>query len=123
MKTSSSAIPNDHSGCAGEVACLRCKAYGNLTREDFDIVDFYGKVQDQSVNLTPFGAGEGRPAIVSPRLEGWLAACELYGVPVDVRAGLVDDARFLFEAVHERVFVPGVHAIPSGELEPPAEPS
>lgn len=66
------------------------------------MVEFFGRVQDQTVNLTPMGTETGQ-AIVVPRLEGWLAACELYEVPQEIRAEIIDLSRAMFEATQDRL--------------------
>lgn len=97
------AYPGSHDGCVDEAtSCIRCSAHRYLTEEDWAAVSFYGKVQDQSVNLTPMGVADG-PAVLAPRLEGWVAACKLYGIPKADRADLIDVARAIFEGVHGRV--------------------
>jgi len=77
-------------------------------------MDFYGLVQDQTVNLS-----SGEPYL-TPRLEGWLAACDLYDVPQHLRAHLIDMARVIFGGVHDRMHVKGLVLIDPAELADPA---
>jgi hypothetical protein len=90
----------------------------NLTEEDWKIVSFFGRVQDQTVNLTPMGTESGE-SILAPRLEGWLAACEIYDVPAEGRADLIDAARCVFEGVHGRYKDGSVFRADIDQLEPP----
>jgi len=83
-----------------------------LTKGDREIMDFYGIVQDQTVNLTPMGVDGGGPHVLSPRLEGWVAACDLYDIPSESRPHLVEMARTLFEGIHGRISVHGLHKRP-----------
>ena len=84
-------------------------------------MDFLGIVQDQIVNIAPMGVEEGGPSPIYPRLEGWLAACDLYDIPRSSRPSIVDLARALFDGVHGRITVHGLHMIPIDELEDPVE--
>ena len=78
-------------------------------------MDFLGIVQDQVVNLAPPG-GEW---YLAPRLEGWVAACDIYCVPQGRRAQLIEMARILFEATNDRTNVQGLHRMPIHELTEP----
>ena len=82
-------------------------------------MEFYGAVQDQVVNMAPMGVEEGAPSPLYPRLEGWLAACEINGVPQHSRAFYVEMARTLFDAVQGRSNVSGLFQMPAEELAPP----
>jgi hypothetical protein len=82
-------------------------------------MDFLDLVQDQTVNLTPMG-GDGGAYHLAPRLEGWVAACDLYRIPIERRAYLVDQARFLFDATHGRVTVHQLYMIDQSEFEAPS---
>lgn len=84
-------------------------------------MSFFGRVRDQYVDCAPFGTGDGG-RVWRPRLEGWLAACELYDVPRGRRGELVDLARDLFEAVEGRLHVRGLHQLDPDELAPPEPP-
>jgi hypothetical protein len=85
-------------------------------------MDFLSIVQDQVVNLAPMGVEEGGPSALYPRLEGWLAACDLYNIPQHSRPGIVEAARLLFAGIHDRTNVSGLHQMPVEELlEPGAE--
>ena len=80
------------------------------------MIDFLRIVQDQVVNLAPMGVAEGAPSAIYPRLEGWIAACDLYNIPQHSRAGLVEMARVLFDGVNDRMIVSGIHRIPESDL-------
>jgi len=82
-------------------------------------VSFFNAVQDQVVDLTPMGVEGGGPHMLAPRLEGWLAACEIYGVSSETRARTVELARVLFEGVHERLSVDGLHRMDEASLSEP----
>lgn len=99
-------------------ACQWCLGKYWLQPGDWDVINFYGRVQDQVVNLTPGGVREGA-AVFAPRLEGWLAACKLYAVSKEDRVELLDDTRALFEAMHDRGRVWGLHTMDPKELLPP----
>ena len=78
-------------------------------------MDFYGQVQDQSTNLAPNGNADGEFIFV-PRLEGWLAICELNSIPKHERPRLVEGARYLFEGMHGRLSSGGVFGKDPTEL-------
>ena len=118
LKASSIALPSSHERC-GTTPCLACAASRHLTKGDMQIVDFFSVVQDQTVNLTPMGVEGGGPHVLAPRLEGWVAACELYEIPREDRAHMVQMARTLFEGVHGRVTVHDLHRIPVSALAEP----
>ena len=101
-----------------ESECLQCAAARNLTPEDWAVIDFFGHVQDQTVNLTPMGTKDG-VAVISPRIEGWLAVAEIQDVPLHDRADVIDDARLVFEAVHGRYTDGEVFYLPLEALRPP----
>lgn len=98
MKQGASVLSHGH--CDAQ-PCVECLARRYLTPEDWGVVTFYGKVQDQTINLTPNGDAEGQYHF-SPRLEAWLAVCELHNIPKDERPDLVSAARQLFEGMHGR---------------------
>lgn len=83
------------------------------------MVEFYQTVRDQVVNQTPMGM-EGGGVYLSPRLEAWVAACELLGVPTDSRRHLIATARFLHEAVEDRERSGSVHRLELDQLAPVA---
>ena len=100
---------------AEECKCQKCSALRHLLPEDWSIVSFYASVQDQVNNLTPMGTEDGKMWL-APNLPAWVAAADLYGVPAQARASLIDDARYLHEGISGRVHVPGVHGMPVEEL-------
>lgn len=112
LKAGPGQIPDRHEG---RCSCLSCNASRHLTEGDREIMEFFGIVQDQTVNSTQ---GDG-PCILSPRLEGWVAACELYGVPSESRPRLVDMARTLFSGVYGHVSVHGLHRMDELSLASP----
>lgn len=65
------------------------------------MVEFYQTVRDQVINQTPLGM-EGGGVYLSPRLEAWVAACDLLRVPPERRTQLIAATRFLHEAVEDR---------------------
>jgi hypothetical protein len=101
------------------LAKYRSEAAENLTQSDREIMDFLSIVRDQTVDLTPFGVDGGGPHVLAPRLEGWVAACDLYNVPREARPHLVDMARSLFDGVHGRINVHGLHGFPVSQLREP----
>jgi hypothetical protein len=120
-KANASWIPETHGSCEQE-PCVECKAALYLTADDREIMTFYEAVADQTVNLTPNGAPNGGAALLAPRLEGWVSACDLYGVPPFLRKTYVEMARLVFDGVQGRVSVHGLHKIKLEELEPPPFP-
>lgn len=113
-------MPDDHSACS-ETPCLSCEADRRLDAGDKEVVAFFARVRDQYVDCAPFGV-EGGGRLWRPRLEGWLAACELYDVPRERRGELVDLARDLFEAVEGRIAVRGLASLDPAELAAPPFP-
>ena len=91
------AVPARHTRCR-RTPCLECDAAAHLTEGDWRVVGFYGQVRDQLSNLTPMGKTQH----LAPRLEGWVAACELYDVPRRGRSELIDAARYLHESLQDR---------------------
>jgi len=110
-------IPKIHARCAFD-PCVQCSASRYLTGEDWRVVKFYSVVQDQVVNQTPLGVEGGR-AVLTPRLEGWLAACELYRVGEEDREDLVTMARAIFDSVHGRNMEHQIHLRPAEDMLPP----
>ena len=82
-------------------------------------MDFLGIVQDQVTDLTPMGVEGGGPHVLAPRLEGWVAACDLYDVPKEARSQLVEMTRSLFAGLHGRLNVHGLHGLPDSMLREP----
>ena len=76
-------------------------------------MEFFSIVRDQMVNT----GMEGVPDL-HPRLEGWLAACDLYGIPQHSRPTLIEMARILFDGIHELISFPGLHRLPAEDLAP-----
>lgn len=93
---------------------MGCKANANLTEDDRAAMEFFDVVRDQVIEGQP--GPEGR--VLYPRLEGWIAACDLYDVPKERRAHLVEMGRLLFGGVQGRVKVEQLHRIPEADLAP-----
>lgn len=95
--------------------CVKCSAEQNLLTEDWMIVQFFGRVQDQAMPLNPMGDEQTHDIHLAPRLDVWLKIFELYEYPGEWRLLFIEQARFLFEALHGRI---KRHEIlgPSGEL-------
>lgn len=100
---------------------MQCGARRYLRPEDWDIVMFYGRVQDQVVNLSPMGLEDGG-AWLAPRLEGWETACRIYDVPDDRRTELIDGARMLHNAINGDSVPYGLHRMAPDEMKPPPVP-
>ena len=45
------------------------------------LLQFYQRIRDQYINQTPMGTEKGAPMHLTPRLEGYRAALELYEYP------------------------------------------
>ncbi len=102
-------VPETHEGRCG---CLRCLADRGLTDDDWRVVEFYLRVQDQLVNLTP---GTDKP-VLAPRLEAWLAVAAATETPMS----RIEAARHLHAYVSEQARERGVHRILSpSAFEPP----
>lgn len=99
LRAKPGAIPDQHDGCF-ESPCFACSAESELTADDWAIVDFWVRVQDQVVNIFPNQA-EGQPYL-APRLEAWVAALDLFSVPADGRRTMIEQAEFLHELMHDR---------------------
>ena len=112
-------VGTSHDRCA-EFPCISCKASRNLTPADREIVDFYGVVHDQTVNLTPMGVQGGGAHVLRPSMIEWNATCDIYDVPKSRRAYLIEMARVVFDGVHGRLTVQGLHRIPDSDTRPPA---
>lgn len=107
-------IPASHERC-GFDPCIACKADANLTEDDKAVMEFFSVVRDQVIEGHPGPEGQ---RVAYPRLEGWAAACDLYDVPQHRRARLVEMGRLVFDCVHERVTVEGIHRLPESEFTP-----
>lgn len=93
-------------------------AYHWLEAEDWLVLEFFRNVQDQVVNLTPNGTAEGK-FVFAPRIEGWLAVCEMLQVDKDFRMEVIEQARMIFEAVNERVWELGLFKLDPETLRAP----
>ena len=90
-----------------------------LTPGDREIMEFFGLVQDQSVNMTPNGTADGK-VILIPNMVCWEAVCNLYAIPQESRRRLVEGARLLFDGVNELIRIDGsLFRIPLEELMEP----
>lgn len=89
-------------------------AQKNLTTDDWDILEFYRMVADQYINQTPMGTKDGG-VVLTPRMEAWVPACDVLGVPVAERQRVIWMARELFYAVSGKGRIP----IETGDLAPP----
>lgn len=96
-------IPDDHTPCANAKheleKCVACMARDGLTENDWTLIEFFRRLRDQVLNLTPFGTPKGQRLGLVPDLKNWLAACELYQIPVDDRANIIDECKWLFYQV------------------------
>jgi hypothetical protein len=91
-------------------------AQANLVPNDWKIIEFYLFVSDQMINLTPAAAEK---PFLAPRLEAWLAACEVLDIPKEQRAWLIDKARLIHRIVEGREKITGLWEIDPAELAPP----
>jgi hypothetical protein len=94
---------------------MGCKAKANLTEDDAAAMEFFNVVRDQVIEGQPGPEGQ---RVLYPRLEGWIAACDLYEIPRARRAALVETARVLFDGIHGRLKVEQLHRIPESDLAP-----
>lgn len=81
------------------------------------MIEYFQAVRDQVVNQSPMGM-EGGGVYLTPRLEAWVPMLDVLGVPVDERLHVLHQARYLFEAVEDRVRGGAVHMIPPEDLHP-----
>jgi len=63
--------------------CGRCEAIDYLTDEDWYLIGFFYKVEDQYINQTPNGGTKESPAVLTVRLEGYEAALRIGNYPRD----------------------------------------
>ncbi len=105
MAASPSCLCKPENPCRrGGERCFRCLAIDVLTEEDWYLIRFYHYVEDQYINQTPNGAGEGCPAIVTPRLEAYQAALEIHGYPRELWPWLTEWAKTL-HGLHRKLDV------------------
>lgn len=93
----------------------------HLTPDDRAVLRFYATCSDQLVNLFPFAEEQ----TLVPRLEGWLAACELLNVPRVERQRLIEMARVLHSGTQGQLSSDeklDAHLAEPYELAPPEEP-
>lgn len=114
LRAKPGAIPPVHDACR-EAPCLACGAAAEMVQEDWDVVDFWVAVQDQVV---PLPILEDGAVYLAPRLEGWLAMCDLLGLDQARRRVLIEGATHLHELVHERVKNYMVHLMDPADLRP-----
>lgn len=102
LKAKPGAIPRKHDACRDEkTRCVECDARKYLVPADWRVIRYWYVVQDQVVNLTPQGL-EGGGWWLAPRLEAWIACCDMLGIEQKERLPLIDAARALHEMVHGR---------------------
>ena len=114
LKAKPGFVPPEHEGCADD-PCVACRAQDALTAEDWEVVEFWTKAQDQVVNILPQGV---EVLYLAPRLEGWEALCRILGIPRARRRWLIEAAHYLHELVHDRQKEPLVHLMDPADLAP-----
>lgn len=69
-----------------------------MTQDDWLAVAVFRAASDQYINQTPLGRGEGKPPILTPRLEGWESALRLSNI--EATPSDIDAAVLLFHLVN-----------------------
>jgi hypothetical protein len=75
---------------------VKCQAELVLSPEDWEIIGFYSRVQDQCINQNAGGT-----PFMSPRLEGYEAAARIYGYDERDRRRLIEGALMLHRLVQK----------------------